>query len=414
MKKLLLFTAFAIMFASCGNQLCKQTVSYTKAIAIYGDIDEIRNQPVNVDIREIENPGKIYIGDDFILIGEEGRGIHVLDNTNPNSPIQTNFIQIHQNKEFYVEGDALYAESFTDVVKYDISNINNVRVESRASNVFNAPNITNNVGERLIGFEVEYVTEDLDCDSPIQRDQVNFFGWDNELIPPSTVPSSFAGTSDGNSGTINRITYANGNVFLINWNTIYSLSDNGSSLIFVGEVNSWRNMETIFHLEDNLFIGTQTGMEIYSIDNPNNPELFSSFDHANACDPVLPKNDVAYVTLRSGTECFGFSNQLDVIDISNLNNPSLSMTINLDSPYGMAIINETLYVGQGDNGISVFDISNPLNPSLIKQDGSIKAYDVIANPSSASRILVTGQNGASQYEVSSNNDSFTLLSSIGF
>ena len=37
-----------------------------------------------------------------------------------------------------------------------------------------------------------------------------------------------------------------------------------------------------------------------------------------SCDPVVVQGDYAFVTLRGGTECQGFSNQLDIIDISTL------------------------------------------------------------------------------------------------
>lgn len=414
MKNLIYLLGFTLIFASCGNQLCKQTISYTKATAIYGDIDEARNQVVNAAVRDIEDPGKIYIGEDFLLIGEEGEGIHVLDNSDPNNPVQINFINIHQNREFFVEGDALYAESWTDIVKYDISDLSNVRVEARADEVFNTPVSLNAAGEKLIGFDLENVVEDLDCESPINRDQVNFFSWDNELIPPSAVPSSFAGTSNGSVGTINRLTYSHDNLYVINWNDIFTISDNGSSLTVENETSDWRQMETILTQDDNLFIGTQTGMVIYSLENANAPSLTSTFEHATACDPVLPKGDVAYVTLRSGNDCWGFSNQLDVVNISNLNSPSLVRSIQMDSPLGMTVVGNNLYVGQGQNGLSVFDISNDRDPVLINQEDGFEAYDVIANPNDANKILVTGENGINQYEVTGNAEAFNLLSTIAF
>jgi len=37
--------------------------------------------------------------------------------------------------------------------------------------------------------------------------------------------------------------------------------------------------------------------------------------------------------LRSGTECQGFANQLDVVDISDLSNPSLLKTYPMDNPH---------------------------------------------------------------------------------
>ena len=69
-------------------------------------------------------------------------------------------------------------------------------------------------------------------------------------------------------------------------------------------------IETIFPYKDKLFIGSQTGMHIYDNANPENPMRLSVFQHARVCDPVVVHDDIAYVTLRSGNQCGGFTNQL--------------------------------------------------------------------------------------------------------
>ncbi|MBL0101392.1 MAG: hypothetical protein IPP49_16265 [Saprospiraceae bacterium] len=77
-------------------------------------------------------------------------------------------------------------------------------------------------------------------------------------------------------------------------------------------------IETIFPYKDKLFVGSNSGMFILDIATPEYPVLLSSFNHARACDPVIVHENTAYITLRNGTACQGFINQLDVVDITNI------------------------------------------------------------------------------------------------
>src|SRR4030095_14872350 len=92
---------------------------------------------------------------------------------------------------------------------------------------------------------------------------------------------------------------------------------------FLNKVNIGWNIETIYPFKGRLFIGSMTGMFIYETTNPNNPTKVGTFTHARKCDPVIADDKYAYVTLRSGTTCQGFTNQLDVVNIENVMVPSL-------------------------------------------------------------------------------------------
>ncbi len=133
-------------------------------------------------------------------------------------------------------------------------------------------------------------------------------------------------------------------LFIINSNTLFSFNitdENLSSHSTYGKSNhiGW-NMETIYGKEDLLFIGSQNGMEIYQ-KATSNIEFVGGYTHATGCDPVLPTDiGVAYITLRSSDECPGDFNTLNVIDISNINNPFLIEKIQMVQPIGMALIDD--------------------------------------------------------------------------
>ncbi len=407
---LTLLTA-ALFFASCETDICNQTVTYTKATAVYEKIDDLRDTPINGAVRDIENPGKIYVAGDFLLIGEEGEGIHVIDNSDVVNPTAVNFINIPMNREFIVDGNHIYAESQYDMMKIDITDINSAKLESRAED-FIPNNLVNDKGETLVGFDFEDVTETLPCDTPINPDVINYVAWNNELIPPSSVPSSFSGSSNGTSGTLNKLALANGHLYAISDKSLNVLQ-NGSELRKVNRLENFDDgMETIILRDEELFIGKFDGMTIVDISSPAAPVITREYWHQEACDPVLPYLDVAYVTLRVDG-CRGRQNLLDVVDLTGTGSRlSAIERIEMESPYGMSIIDETLYVGEGISGLKMFDISTPESPELISWNQDVEAYDIIQHPTK-DIILLAGPDGLNIYE---NNEAsvLTLVSTISF
>ena len=178
----------------------------------------------------------------------------------------------------------------------------------------------------------------------------------------------------------------------------------------VDSIPTWREMETLFRLENHLFIGTTSGMIIYNLDDAAHPQYVSEINHINSCDPVVVANDIAYVTLRSGNACANFSNQLDVIDLSDLQNPRLLKSFPMFNPYGLGIDDNLLFICDGAAGLKVYDASNPLaiSSNMIAHFQDIDTYDVI--PLDGILILI-GQDGLFQYDYS-DPQNIVLLSHI--
>lgn len=86
--------------------------------------------------RELDNPGKIYLIDNYIFINERYKGIHVIDNENPENPLNIHFIRIPGCIDMAVKGQTLYADNAVDLVAVDLSEIDNISVTSRIRNVF--------------------------------------------------------------------------------------------------------------------------------------------------------------------------------------------------------------------------------------------------------------------------------------
>jgi hypothetical protein len=168
-------------------------------------------------------------------------------------------------------------------------------------------------------------------------------------------------------------------------------------------------IETIYSNGKALFLGTETGVGIYSLATPVTPKFLTTFQHVMMCDPVVANEKYAFATLRSNTDCYSKYNDgniLQIFDIQDLSNPQLVQTITLNNPIGLGLIGHNLFIC--DNTLKLFDISNPVNPVVIK-DFNYQLNDIIpVTPI----IFGIGDNGFVELKFDSVANSLTLLSKI--
>ena len=83
----------------------------------------------------------------------------------------------------------------------------------------------------------------------------------------------------------------------------------------------------------------------------------------------------AYVTLRNDGPCARGLNELDVVDLANLSQPTLAKSYPLTKPYGLGVDSSLVFVC--DQGIKVFDARTTPNLRQIEAF-PLAATDVIA------------------------------------
>lgn len=215
------------------------------------------------------------------------------------------------------------------------------------------------------------------------------------LIPASAIPSSFTGSYENGKGTMNRIAVDFNHVYIIGDSKLYTLSD-FSSLQKTSETNIISGTETIYTDNNRLYLGSTTEMTVFNVSNPGNPQEIFNLPHAESCDPVLANGNVAYYTLRAveneGCNTLG-ENTLNVVDVSSNSSASLLNTYDLESPYGLAMASNFLLVGEGDNGLTIFDASDPTNPIKKETFKHIVAFDVMVHPTDQNVIIASTNNG---------------------
>lgn len=384
------------LLQSCTKDHCEQEAHWIELVPVYKYQSEIDSINVQFEAaRELEKPGKIYFYNKHVFVNEYLKGVHIIDNTNPENPKNIAFLNIEGNADIAVRGDRLYADCYTDLVVFDISDLDNIEVVNRQTAVFSPLSPANNSRGMLVYKEQVPRSRLVSCDS--DNDPGN---WNSGLLGISPPPPS-AGGSQARFTFVDDYFYTVSNRDL----NVFSLNNPDEPNLILTKEIGW-GIETIIPFNENLFIGSNTGMQIWDNSNPAEPMFLSRFSHAFACDPVFVKENYAYVTLRSGNACQSFSNQLDLIDITDLENPFLEETFEMDNPHGLSIEENNLFVCEGDFGLKVFDITNPkdLGNNKIDEIKNKHSYDVIVIPGDEKHLLVVGDDGLFQYDYSNPNN----------
>ena len=352
--------------------------------------------------KTIEEPGKIYVYQDYIFVGDVHSGIHIIDNSDPKSPKAIKFIQIPGNEDISVKDNFLYADSATDLVIFDISDINNVSIIEQLEDVFNVYNYDIPVEAEA----VDYGKFDFDDDIIV--------GWtltterrkkvDNTIdkaLDDGVVLSAGAESTTGTGGSLARFQIVDNYLYTVgNYEmAIFNIQNLAEPVLSNTQYAGW-NIETMFQAEGYLYLGSTNGMYIYNLVNPSSPEFVSDFTHWEGCDPVVVDGDYAYLTLRGGNLCGQLESVLEVIDISDKTNPTLAARYNLENPYGLGIKNNMLYVCDGTAGLKLFERETPEDLKLVNSLKDIRAKDVI--PLEKSLIMI-GEKTLYQYEYIENN-----------
>ncbi len=197
----------------------------------------------------------------------------------------------------------------------------------------------------------------------------------NSCQKDAATPASM---QTGKGGSITRFTIAKNYLYVVtnHFLSVYSLS-NPAKPEKVHTSNLNYDIETIYPYNNYLFLGTRTGLYIYSIDTASAPRLVGEAKHARSCDPVVVNDSVAFVTLKSSGGCGPAQAGLYIHNITDINNPVLKNTIPLPDPTGLGIQDSVLYVCCGSAGMKVFNIKHPYLPPLISTQTDGNYLDVI-------------------------------------
>ncbi|MBL0743814.1 LVIVD repeat-containing protein [Chryseolinea lacunae] len=403
----------SVLLEGCSDK-CQVTSEYAYYEPVYTTMEEIRADVKLEDPKPVTSLGKIYFKDDILFVNEPGNGIHIIDNHDPANPKALKFLHVPGNVDMAVKGNTLYADSYLDLVAFDIHNLNAVKEVGRIKNVITTS--TNALGFYVDG--TRGVVTDMkqtkvinisqpDCDAVIQP-----WGgmlYDNGVVVSMQTAAAFntkaaitpgTGSGPGVGGSLARMAINANHLFMLDGADLQSIDiTSEQSPVAKTRTNVNWGIETIFPYKDKLFLGSTSGMYIFSVSSPEAPALLSTYEHVRSCDPVVVDDKYAYVTLRSGNSCQGFSNQLEVIDIADLQAPQLIKIYPLTNPHGLGIDDHTLFVCDGDDGLKAFDATDvtAIDKNLLAHYKDINGYDVIPFDKI---LMLVGSDGIFQYDYS--------------
>jgi hypothetical protein len=179
------------------------------------------------------------------------------------------------------------------------------------------------------------------------------------------------------NGTLSRVISIGNYIYAVDDNHLITINaGDPANLSIENNISLGANIQTIYHHNGSLFIGSATQMYIYNIqNNPAAPSLTSTFTYPvliEPRDPILTLDSVIYSTSTSE----GWSGFFSVFDSRDITNPVLLEQNSLQTPRGMDVSGNYLYVCNGRFGIWIYSITDPFHPTL---ESIIDENNILAN-----------------------------------
>jgi hypothetical protein len=222
------------------------------------------------------------------------------------------------------------------------------------------------------------------------------------------------GSGDGINGSYTALIAVGNRLYYVDERNLYTadISDANHIKVIDKQVIG-EDIETLFHRNGLLFIGSGPAMYIYRLDENGIPRRESQTNYADfpgelePCDPIVADDHFAYVTLSSilPSETTGFLNcvrfqtinELRIYDITNIQKPVLVSRVNMHKPKGLALDGDLLFVCDSEDGLKIFDVSKRNEPLEIYHFEDGHTFDAIARNG---LLVVTGPASIMEYDYS--------------
>ena len=369
-----------VLLALCIMQGCVKDQVMTKTTVyrpVYKTKEEVRANIKSSSPIQLTAPGKLFYKDGYVFLNELNKGVHIIDVRNPSSPNNIAFVHVPGAVDLAVRGNILYADMYTDLVAIDITDPKAVQLKTVVPGVF-----PDRVYYSFVPDKQLIITEWIAVDTILRSDEIISWGMmkSDVALMSASSSSSAPGVSNGTGGSMARFALSDDRMYTVDYTKLKVFNTAiPENPVYLKELNtgSW-DIETIFPFGKNLFLGSMTGMHIFDISSKDNPFRTGSFTHARVCDPVISDGKNAFVTLRNGSKCAGYINQLDVVDISDLSKPKLLKSYPMTNPHGLSKEGDVLIICDGADGVKFFNAADVNNIKQLAHVKGMNAFDVIA------------------------------------
>lgn len=281
----------------------------------------------------------IYLYDTLMLASDINSGLKIYSVNDPSNPEHLITIQLDGNSGSAMKGRMIFANSWDGIYAF--------RLNEDLSY------------DTLSTIKKSYYWDDDIIYEPVDYSSGGFFGcaaFDN------VVNSEMADGTSGVGGSYALFAVRDTFLYYLDEHEVVTMSiANEDSLIELHRTYVDWTAETLFPSDKFLYLGGSNGMYILSLENPAVPVKIGTMQHFTAYDPVVVKDSTAFVTLRSSGR-----NVLLSVDVKDPTNPELIKEYSATTPYGLSIQDTLLYVSNGYNGFTLYNVKDPANISQLK------------------------------------------------
>lgn len=356
-----------LLLSACSDPKA-EALTWSKLEPVYMTEHEFISSVKMDTSRDLEKPGKVLSLNGFLFVNEINKGIHIIDNTDPIEPVNVGFLTIPANRDIGILGNLLYADSYSDLLVFDIEDITNPKLVSRKKGIFlnlpilyqSFPYHTSDSTKGIVvdwkKVELEDVCESDDCYIISRR-----FGVQSALLATNKSPIRDKQASqflEKVSQPMERFAIAGNHMYAIDLNRLVTLDINNLEPRVVHKEEVDWGIETIMIYQEYIYLGSRNALYIYSIANPEKPVQVSAY--------------------------------------------------NMNNARRLGILGNYLFVSEGDQGIRILDVSNPQNLVEVHYTADMSAFGIIPHNNV---LMITGSSGIVQYDYS-NAGEIAYLSTI--
>lgn len=133
----IIFLPIFLLFISCSrgerDRVPQPSTTYR---AILMDRSELEKSIIFQESRPLKNTGKIYVKDNYLFIVENYRGVHIINNKNPSSPLAEGFISVPGCIDMAIKDDVMYVDNAIDLVAISMAALPAIKVAKRIRGIF--------------------------------------------------------------------------------------------------------------------------------------------------------------------------------------------------------------------------------------------------------------------------------------
>ena len=422
----LLALALLLPLAACEKEGIQTTHYVTLTVPNYVPRAAVADSVGMAPAREICTPGNIYARGALLLVNEVGEGWHLIDNTDPGAPRIEAFWQVPGASQLAFVGARVVTNRYGDLVAAEFDGAGGLRVVAEAADAFASrygfPSYPDSV---IVGYRevTQAFTYDegngvWGCGWGAFDAAAQSLGWrggfarglseNADLAFADSRDALGAGAPDFTaSGSLSRFTSYGEHVYAVTDSRLsaFRLADTIAKIDLEASPDPYRyyiwDAETAVVTDAVLYIGTPTGMHVFTLDDPSYPTFASTYTHTRGCDPVAVEGNRAAVTVRDGRECRSERdvNRLYILDVTDPQTPRELSRTPMRHPHGVAIDGDRLFVCDGAHGFRAYAFTGQRTaPGALLLDSPAPSTDVIVLPyASGTTVLTVSAEALVQY-----------------